>query len=88
MTVTLPRVSVAASFLTRPFSLKIRLIPRARITVIAGSNPSGIAETAKANEATKTSAKLFPVKYPSIRIMAIIDRIKRPSHLESETICR
>ena len=84
--VTLPNVSVAASFLTSPFCLKMRLNPKTKITVIAGSRPAGIAETARAKDAIKTSIKLFPVKYPSARIIAIIKSTKAPSHFERTDI--
>ena len=77
-----PRVSAATNFLTKPFFCKILCIPKAKITVIATGNPSGIAATATATEVVNISINFPPVIIPSIKMPKQIIPIIIPTILE------
>ena len=82
ITEVLPNVSAEANFLTNPFFFNILCIPRAKITVIATGNPSGIAATATATAVVNISINFPPVIIPSIKIPIQIILIIIPTILE------
>jgi len=78
ITEVLPNVSAATNFRTKPFLFKIRCIPRAKTTVIATGNPSGIEATATATDIVNISTKSPLISIPSIKIKKQITPIIIP----------
>ena len=79
ITVILPRVSTARSFLTIAFLLTILFMPRANTIVTIAGNPSGIAATARLIETINISIIFLPCNIPTVNtiihtIIVIIPR--------------